>query len=146
MGSDKPDSDKVADTDSIVVESEIPEYLLTLLNEIAVKEQFKEYSIKSTTGSNIGDGFQGVMLRVSIEGQRKTSSDKHDVSTAKLSLICKIPPMSEFRRQMSKGVFQKEVYTYDKILPALVKFQEEKAMATADAFLECEVLRNIFQR
>lgn len=115
-------------SESVVEEPQVPEFLLDLLNEIAKRENFIDYKIDTSTGSNIGDGFQGLMIRIKISGSRAAETD------AQLALICKIPPLSEFRRKYAAPVFQKEILMYEKILPIFVKFQKEKGIQAENGF------------
>lgn len=107
----------------------LPEYLRTLLEKIAVSEGFAEgYNIISRPGSNVGDGFQGLMLSVVISGTRQGKANDD------LVLICKIPPMSELRQKLSVTPFKQEIAAYETLLPALVKFQQEKGISETDGF------------
>lgn len=103
--------------------SEIPTYAVGLIDVIAAKEGFIEYTVRSTAGSSHGDGFMGIMVRLVIEGQRQGQADK-------LSLVCKMPPADKVRRELfhSNRAFINEIYAYDVMLPAMVKFQQEKAV------------------
>lgn len=91
-----------------------------------------EYRLKQTSGANHGDGFQGVMVRVTIEGRRLSMSNDQ------LTVVCKMPPASEARRRQSNTavVFRKEIYVYERLLPALVSFQESKGIQSPDGFFE----------
>lgn len=114
--------------------TEIPEYALDFLNSIAKKEGFEKFTISSAAGSNHGDGFQGVMLRITIEGERKQSNNI--LKPDRLSLICKMPPHEKARRQMfnSAVTFTREIHSYEYLMPQLVKFQREKDISQADGF------------
>lgn len=121
-----------ADTEAKPVQVEdvaIPEYLQKLLETIAKREGFAEgYKIVSRPGSNVGDGFVGIMLSVVISGTRNGNADEE------LVLICKIPPVSEMRRKFAFGPFVQEIEAYDKILPEFVKFQRESGISEEDGF------------
>lgn len=108
---------------AIVQCSEIPTYAVGLIEAIAVKEGFTEYTVRSTSGSNHGDGFMGIMVRVVIEGDRQGHADR-------LCLICKMPPTDKVRRELfhTSKVFVNEIYAYDVMLPAMLKFQTEKSV------------------
>lgn len=106
----------------------IPDYLQTLLETIATREGFSNgYQINSRPGSNVGDGFQGLMLSVVISGRRGAIKDE-------LVLICKIPPVSELRRKFTVRPFKQEIAAYETLLPALGQFQRDKGIAEADGF------------
>lgn len=121
----------------IVQSSEIPAYAVDLLNEIATKEGFTNYKIKATAGSNHGDGFLGIIMRVTIEGLRKKANES-EAKADSLPLICKLPPADKARREMFRtaNAFVSEIHSYDVLLPAMVKFQEEKGISKEDGFFE----------
>lgn len=54
-----------------------------------------------------------------------------------LHLLCKAPPSNESRRENFKSglVFARETYIYSKLLPAFVKFQQEKGLNDNESFL-----------
>lgn len=120
-----PETTTTTTTEDVV----IPEYLHKLLETIATREGFADgYTIISRSGSNVGDGFQGIMLSVVISGTRNGNPNDD------LVLICKIPPLSELRRKMAVGAFKQEIAGYESYLPALVKFQQESGISEADGF------------
>lgn len=97
----------------------IPEYALPLVHRIASEQGFitNEYRLKQTAGANHCDGFQGVIVRVTIEKNRSsTSSDQ-------LTIVCKMPP------DVVKA-------TQQQLLPALINFQESKEIQSPDGFFE----------
>lgn len=108
---------------AIVQCSEIPTYAVGLIDDIATKEGFVEYTVRSAAGSNHGDGFMGIMVRVVIEGQRQGQADK-------LALICKMPPADKVRRDLfhTNRAFINEIYAYDVMLPVMLKFQQDKSV------------------
>lgn len=107
----------------------IPSYLLKLLETVARREGFAEgFRIASTSGSNVGDGFIGLVLSVIISGTRTGIADQE------LVLICKIPPSSELRQKLSVIPFQQEIAIYETFLPAFVKFQQAKGISESDGF------------
>lgn len=110
-----------------VAELVIPEYLQTLLEQVATKEGFVDYKIATQPGSNFGDGFQGIMLGVVISGERNGIEDR-------LVLICKIPPLNEIRRKTCAPSFQREIKAYDEYLPEMVEFQREKGVTDSEGF------------
>lgn len=116
------------------VNETIPEYARPLVHRIASEQGFvaNEYRLRQTAGANHGDGFQGVMVRVTIEGRRT------ETGTDQLTVVCKMPPASEVRRRQSNTavVFRKEIYVYERLLPALINFQESKGIQAPDGFFE----------
>lgn len=109
----------------------IPDYALQLIHQIAREHNFTTYTVTPAAGSKHGDGFQGVMLRISINGQRNQHTDQ-------LVVLCKIPPASETRRKQfnTNIVFNKEVYVYDRLIPEFVRFQERRGVCRPDGFFE----------
>lgn len=109
-------------------DTSIPDYLHTLLEQIAEREGFTEHKFISEPGANFGDGFQGLMLGIVIAGHRNGNADDQ------LVLICKMLPLSDLRRLMSVHSFRKEIYAYDTLLPAIARFQREKGVVESDGF------------
>lgn len=110
---------------------ELPEFLIALLKEIAEKEGFKEYTLEVSAGSNHGDGFLAIVKRVTLTGVRNGVQDK-------LSLMCKLMPVSQARREQfnSDAVFIREAFMYREVLPTFVEFQKEKGLSKEDGFYE----------
>lgn len=113
--------------------SDIPAYAVDLINSIAKKEGFTEYTVTSEAGSSHGDGFLGIMIRIAINGTKRLEG----VSTpVKLSLIVKLPPDNKARREMfhTKDAFESEIFSYDVLLPAFVNLQQDKGVVKEDGF------------
>lgn len=76
----------------------------------------------------------GIMTAVTITGncQKNGTCEKKE-----LQLICKAPPLGEIRRKSWKSymVFEREIYMYSELLPAYVRFQQEKGLSELDAFV-----------
>lgn len=113
--------------------SDIPAYAVDLINSIAQKEGFTEYTVTSEAGSSHGDGFLGIMIRVAINGMHRLGGASVPV---KLSLIMKLPPHNKTRREMfhTKDAFENEIFAYDVLLPAFVKLQQDNGVAKEDGF------------
>lgn len=117
--------------------AELPDYASNLINEIATREGFSDgYTITSQAGSNHGDGFVGILIRFSIEGDRLVDGRIH--AACRLSLIAKMPPHDKVRREVfcSSLAFAGELYSYDTLLPSIEQFQREKGIALADGFYQ----------
>lgn len=114
--------------------SPFPKYALDLINEVAVSKGFVAgYTISHESGSKHGDGFQGTMIRVHIEGKRSLDAA---IIFDRFSVICKITPLSEQKRAQfgTTASFGKEVFTYTKLLPAFVKFQQAHGLDANTGF------------
>nr|XP_049462801.1 uncharacterized protein LOC125906714 [Anopheles coluzzii] len=98
----------------------LPEYIAAGLKEVAQEQGFTEglYRLESESGSNMGDGFVGQLLKVFIR-----EADRE------LVVLCKLLPESEMRKQQGIPLFDRETEAYMQILPLLTKFQDEKALA-----------------
>lgn len=106
-------------------EHALPKYIEDALKQIAVDEGLGEVNIEVSPGSNHGDGFLAVMLRVRLIGRDST-----------LSLICKTAPECRLRREQFNTiyVFGREVFMYTKVLPAFLEFQRARGLTPADGF------------
>lgn len=108
---------------------DIPEFVQQLLEKIAHREGFTDgFKIISRSGSNVGDGFMGVLLSIVITGIRNDNADEE------LVLVCKIPPMNEMRLKLAVSPFKQEIASYEIFLPAFVEFQREKGISESDGF------------
>lgn len=112
----------------------LPEHITNRLHKIAKSEGFSDYKIETKAGSNHGDNFLGVMTSVTLTGTRGLNGKSR---AEELHLIIKLPPSNETRQKNFKTdlVFDREVYMYSKVLPAFVRFQQEKGLSEADSFL-----------
>lgn len=113
--------------------SELPQYVIDLVNDIAKSEGFNEFSTELQPGSNHGDNFLGVMTSVTISGARNNNGSLAD---DKLHLLCKLAPENPTRRKefQSVVVFEREALMYNKILPLLTEFQREKGLSVTEGF------------
>lgn len=109
--------------------SDLPDYVLDLLNDVAKAEGFTSYTTEFKAGSNHGDNFLGVLTSVTVKGQRNNNDEQ-------LHLLVKLAPTNEIRRQEfhSIAVFKREALMYNKILPSFRDFQREKGLADDEAF------------
>lgn len=107
----------------------VPSYIKDLINQIADREGYKNYSITHSAGSNAGDGFLGDLLRFKICGMQNNT-------LSSLSLICKMPPTSTLRRieYNTDVTFGREIYLYGYLLPYILEFQNENGVSEADGF------------
>lgn len=100
---------------------QIPNFALKTIEHIAQNEGFTKYSISSLAGSNHGDGFLGYVLRIKITGE------KSDKPTDELSVILKLPPNNQTRREQffAKDLFEQEIFTYTEMFPKISQFQND---------------------
>lgn len=110
----------------------LPESLLKLLHQVARAEGFRDYEIETKTGSNHGDNFVAVMTSITLLGTKELNG-----TCEELHLICKTQPADGARKRMFKSdlVFDREIYTYSKLLPAFVRFQQEQRLSEIESFL-----------
>lgn len=115
--------------------SELPDYLIAILNTIAEKENLFNFTINTKPGSNVGDNFMGVLFSVVLEGKRR-DKNKNEV-VASLKLLCKLAPSNPQRRKefFSSLAFDREAYFYNNVSETFVHFQNEKGLASTDQFL-----------
>ncbi|XP_058825479.1 uncharacterized protein LOC131685635 [Topomyia yanbarensis] len=97
---------------------EQPEYVQASLKKIATEQGFTEgrYRIALEPGCNKGDGIMGKLCRALIREEGREQ----------MVVLVKGLPDSELRRQQTMRLYHREVMVYDKLLPALDKFQAEK--------------------
>lgn len=110
-----------------------PGYITKWLHKIAKSEGLSNYEIVSKAGSNHGDNFLGVMTSVTLIG---TKGQNGKSQNGELHLIIKAPPANETRKKnfQTDLVFNREVFIYSKVLPAFMRFQQEKGLDEIDQF------------
>lgn len=111
----------------------LPDYITKHLQKIAENLNFTEHTIETTNASSHGNNFVGVMVAVTITGTRNVDG----ASLAdKVHLICKTPAINESVRKSFEAemVFDRELYIYGSVLPALVSFQREKGLSEDEQF------------
>ena len=99
-------------------EVKLTEYMKECLDKVALAEGFQNYTFKMEAGSGVGDGFVGILFKITII---ENDSDKQ------LDLVVKAPP-DNMARRIDFGamqMFEREVYVYNVVLPEFVKFQED---------------------
>lgn len=106
---------------------QLPDYAHKLFAKIAQENGFNDFSVKISAGSQPGDGFTSEIFGIKIF---ESESSKN------LKLVCKIAPSNENRRKefLSNNLFKHEALFYQKFMPMLAKFQEEKQLAKEDQF------------
>lgn len=116
--------------------SELPEYVLALIADIAKTEGFLEYETTYAAGSNHGDNFLGVLTTATLSGPRKNAASG-EVKNDTIHLLCKLAPDNPIRRREfhSYDVFRREALMYNEILPSFAKFQREKGLADGEGFV-----------
>jgi Ecdysteroid kinase-like family len=108
---------------------ELREFLVPEINELAKAEGFEDgFTVTTESATNVGDGFSGILLRVTVEGVRKVT-DGSTVSS-KFAVIVKMPPDNlEIRVQFkSVQIFEREVMFYTKFYPTMVQFQHDRGV------------------
>lgn len=113
----------------------LPKYVEKYLHRIAKSNNLSAYKFETQAGSNHGDNFLGVMIAVTISGMKNQQHVDNQIQH--LQLICKTQPSNEERNKQFQTdvVFDREVFMYAKVLPAFVRFQQEKGLSEADSFL-----------
>lgn len=107
----------------------LPNFVVEHVQRIAKDEGFVDgYDVKLEDGEKVGDGFCSTLLSITLIGNRHCRDTNSETATlSELPLICKLQPLNESRKEIlsSELMFQREVYMYTKLLPALAAFQEE---------------------
>lgn len=111
----------------------LPEYVKNLLDKVATNEGFTNYNLSFQSDSKVGDNFLGLLIFVTMTGERLVD-DK--IVQESLHLVTKIPPLSEARVKTFRVLedFKHEVFMYEKVLPEFTKFQCEKGLAADECF------------
>lgn len=114
--------------------STLPDYLIPILEKIAKREKFIDFTTEIDSGSNIGDNFTSQLLRIVITGHRQQLNG-HEIQD-KLHLLCKLAPENAKRREDFQGElsFDRESYFYTKLAPQFMQFQAEKVLPEMDTF------------
>lgn len=97
---------------------QLSEYAESSLHKVAVSEGFEKYKFQVEEGSSVGDGFSGIILKVTII--------ENDYSR-QMNVVVKSPPENALRRQAlgTMLLFEREVFIYAELLPEFAKFQRE---------------------
>lgn len=107
-------------------EIKLTDYMRECLDKVALNENFKNYKLIVDQGSAVGDGFVGVIYKATIQ---ERDNDR------KLEVVLKFPPSQERRNDFgAMDLFEREVFTYNEVFPALVKFQLEKNIEDSEGF------------
>jgi Ecdysteroid kinase-like family len=99
-------------------------FLVPHLQELANAEGFTEGCTFTASSTGANNEQLGLILRVSIEGNRAGRGDK-------LSVIVKMPPGSPERRTQISAIltFAREAEFYAKFCPMLMNFQRERGVS-----------------
>lgn len=106
---------------------ELTSYAHRLLNKVAKEHGFRNYSIQDIYASQPGESVAGEIFRITITEMK---TDK------RLQLVCKVPPFDKqlFNELNLSVAFEREILFYSKLMPAYVKFQEEKNLSVNEQF------------
>lgn len=113
--------------------SEYPEYIQKLTEEVAKKEGFTNINVSISSGTNPGDGFMGLLVKIVVTGfKTKNGISKEET----LNLVGKLPPLNAVRREQFKSIpmFEREQFVYSEILPEFIKFQHENLIPRDQGF------------
>lgn len=102
-------------------ELKLSEYAEAALNKVALAEGFSNYKFHIEHGSSVGDGFTGVLLKVTI-----IEND----NSKEINVVVKLPPDNVLRKHAMGAMllFEREVFVYSLLLPEFVKFQQEQKL------------------
>lgn len=117
-----------------VQDETVPSFVNSLLDQVAKNEGFVDCKISPYQGSKHGDGFLSYLQGYNIEGYRVTSNGQKKFE--KLSVLCKLPPSNETRRDLFNTLvfFERETIFYSKVLPYFVKYQHQLGISLTDGF------------
>uniref|UniRef100_A0A182SA15 Uncharacterized protein n=1 Tax=Anopheles maculatus TaxID=74869 RepID=A0A182SA15_9DIPT len=102
-----------------ILDTSFPDYILSGLEQVAREQGFSDglYRFESESGSNMGDGFVGQLVKVFIREEGR-----------ELVVLCKLLPENEMRKQQGVPLFDRESEAYMEILPLLLNFQRERGI------------------
>lgn len=124
-----------------MIESKIPaweelsDFVKNGFEVVARNEHFIDYEFSIGSGSNVGDGFMSVMIKVYITGTRLI--DGIATPNQELKVVCKMPPTTPERREMQRSyeAFKREIDLYTIHLPFLDEYQDAKGITGEDRFV-----------
>lgn len=127
----------------VVIEQVIPSYdeLPALVKDglriVATEQGFCDYQIECTSGSNLGDGYMGLIMKTMIHGTKfKADGEEDKDEVHELNVLCKIQHVSKVRREFchSYEAFEREVRVYTEFLAEIVQLQREKGITEEEGF------------
>lgn len=109
----------------------LPEYIVSLIDNVAKHNQLSDYRIESSNGSKRGENFTGELAFLQLIGSRNVDG-KSTFDT--IHLVLKTAPSSKNRRQVFQVItgLKCEVKMYTEVLPRFVAFQNEKNLNPED--------------
>lgn len=119
---------------AVLTWDELPQFVRDALVKVATGAKFLKPTFNISSGSNVGDGFVSVMLRVVIEGYKVNDTIDYKGVKHKLRIIVKLAPFSKTRREQfgANILFEREVQMYNEYLPVLEQYQIEKGISRKD--------------
>lgn len=108
-------------------EIELTSFMRECLDKVAKNEGFSSYVFYVDQGSAVGDGFVGVLLKVTIQ---------ENISEKKLIVVVKSPPENLVRRRDfgAMRLFEREVFVYKQMLPEFGEFLASHNMQDIEGF------------
>lgn len=112
----------------------LPQYIVNLLDTIAQHEGFTNHKYEVEPGTKHGDNFIAVLTAIKLSGDRVQCGK---IISDTLHLLCKTVPQSKERRETFRSIkaFEREIFTYTRILPLFTEFQREKGLSVDECFL-----------
>lgn len=107
-------------------DKKLPAFIKPYLNEIAIEQGFTEIHLKTESSE---DDWISVNYKVVISGKINEKNCKKLVNV-------KVPPVNPERRVNSVKFFEREIFTYNNIFPAFMKFQNDSDLRF-NAFPKC---------
>lgn len=100
--------------------------IIDLLKKQLIVEEIKDFKIDISAGSIKGDNYLGIIAKAIVNGTNKQGE------SVELSYIIKSAPKAEGFRNLApiRLAYEREIYMYKTILPAFMKFQEQKKVKT----------------
>ncbi|XP_026472445.1 uncharacterized protein LOC113376659 [Ctenocephalides felis] len=109
----------------------LPKHVVKLIEETTQELGLKKWEYYIEPGSKKGDNYIGLIYRVIVTGLNFKGA------TVKLSLIAKLAPENEIRREkyQVEDCFAREKLTYESVLPEMTKIQKQQNISSDDRFI-----------
>lgn len=114
-------------------ESLVSDDIIDLLKKQLSEDEIKDYKLNISAGSMKGDNYLGIIAKATVNGLKEGKQ-------IQLNYIIKSAPKVEGFRNLApiRLAYEREIYMYNVILPAFMKFQEQRKLKSPfKSFAKC---------